>query len=165
MGKLDILILIIIGLVGLKCYFMGFTRSIWGLAAIVSGIFVAGRTWTYLADLLYPLIKNHQIVRVISMLIIAVAVAVVVDFIFKRLSAIVRKGVIGWIDNALGIAFGVALASILIGGILILLEEYANAPIQKFIAQSQFAPYLLRFTRYVIGVGRVIIDKSDGVAV
>lgn len=165
MGILDIIILIIIGLVGLKCYSMGFTRSIWGLAAIASGIFVASRTWTYLADLLDNLIKSDQFVKIASILIIAVGVAVLVDHLFRRLNKIVRKGVIGWIDNALGIAFGVVLASLLIGGVLILLEKYAGGSIQKFIVQSRFASYLMTFTRYIIGVGKDFIDKSEGAPV
>lgn len=162
---LDIIILIVIGFAGLKCYFMGFTRSIWGWVAIASGIFIASRTWSHLADLLDGLIKNDQVTKVVTVLIIVFGTAILVDHLFRKLNVIVQKGVIGWINSALGIAFGVALASLLIGGALILLEEYAGDSFQKIIVQSKFAPYLMRFTRYVIGVSKVIIDKSEGVPV
>jgi len=162
MEILDIIIIIIIGLVGLKCYFMGFTRSIWGLAAIVSGIFIASRTWTYLAGSLQPLIKNQLWTKIISMIIIAVGVAVIINFLFRKLYAIVQEGVISWIDDALGVVFGVVLASFLIGGIFILLQRYASESIQKIIVQSKLAPYLIDFTKYVVGSGKDVVEKSKG---
>lgn len=166
MGKVaDIIILIIIGSVGFKCYFMGFTRSIWGWGALASGIFVASRAWTYLAGFLDNLIKNEQIVKIASIIIIVFVVTVIMDRLFRILSAIVLKGVIKWLDSALGIAFGVALAGLLIGGVLILLEQYANDSYQKIILQSKFSPFLIKFTRYVIDVGKSVIDKSEGVPI
>ena len=47
--KLDILILIVIGLAGLWCFFAGFMRNVIALAAVTAGIFIASRYWKYLA--------------------------------------------------------------------------------------------------------------------
>lgn len=158
---IDIVILITISYVGFKCYFMGFTRSIWGWTAIVISIFVASRTWFYLAEPLGNLIKDEQFLKFISILIVAFAVAIVVHYFFKNLSVIVQKGVISWIDGALGIIFGIVVSILGIGIILILLEVYAGNSVHKFIVQSKFALLIIKFTRYVIGVSKVAIDKSQ----
>ena len=59
MNKLDILILIIIGLAGFSCFITGFVRSTIGLMAIGGGIFIAGRLWKHLAPLLNNFVKHE----------------------------------------------------------------------------------------------------------
>ena len=120
MNKLDILILIIIGLAGFSCFITGFVRSTLGLIAIGGGIFIAGQLWQYLAPLLNNIVKNETAAKWLSILTIIIFASIIIDLLLVRIQKIAEKGVLGWINNLVGAVCGIIIASLFLGMLLLI---------------------------------------------
>lgn len=162
METLDIAILILVGLGGLNCFRAGFTRSVRGIAAVSVGVFAASQLWRELVPILQGVIKHTGIAKWVSIVAIAVGVSAAVDMIFERIQKIMRRGVLGWLDNTVGGAFGVAVSSVLIGLAIMLLDRYGGEWFQEAMAASRFAPTLLDIANQVFDFGKEIIEEQGG---
>ena len=162
METLDIVIVVLVGLGGLNCLRIGFTRSVWGIAAISIGVFVASQLWQELASILQNVIKHEGISKWVSVVAIAAAVSLTADKLFEQIQKIIRRGVLGWLDNIVGGMFGIAASGVLIGLALILLNHHGDEALQDAIAASRFAPTLLDVAHQVFDFGKEIIEKQTG---
>ena len=162
METLDIVILVLVGLGGLNCFRVGFTRSVWGITAISVGVFVASQLWRELALILQGVIKHEGVAKWVSVVAIAGGVSVAIDKVFEQIQKIMRRGVLGWLDNIVGGLFGVAISGILIGLALILLNRYGGKAFQEAIVSSRFSPTLLDVAHQVFNFGKEIIEKQAG---
>ncbi|MCZ6677913.1 MAG: CvpA family protein [Candidatus Poribacteria bacterium] len=160
MGKLDIAIVILIGLGGFSCFRAGFTRSVWGIAAIAAGVFAASYLWRDLSPVVQGFVKHEGLAKWVSIIVIAAGVSVAMDALFERLQKIIDRGVLGWINSGVGAAFGVASSSILIGCLLLALEHYDGDMFQEAIANSRFAPRLLEIGNEVFDFGKEVIKEQ-----
>ena len=160
MANLDIAIVVLVGLGSLSCFRAGFTRSVWGIAAMSAGVFAASQLWQELAPILQRFIKHGGVAKWASIVAIAAGVSIVMDMIFERLQKVMSRGVLGWLDNIVGGAFGVASSSILIGCLLLLLDRYAGDTFKKAITDSRFAPMLLEIGNRVFDFGKEIIKEQ-----
>ena len=102
MDKLDIAIIVLVGLGGFSCFRAGFTRSVWGIAAISAGVFTASQLWGELAPILQRLIKHEGIAKWASVALIAAGVSVGIDFLFERFQRVIERGGVGWVNNTVG---------------------------------------------------------------
>ena len=118
MTKLDIVILIIVGIAGFSCYKAGFTRSVWGAFAIGAGLIVASQFWQELAFLIQKFIVHEEIAKWISILALIIITSIVTDMIFERIHRIFEKGILGWLNSLLGLGIGIA-SSVLIIALLL----------------------------------------------
>jgi uncharacterized membrane protein required for colicin V production len=162
METLDIVILVLVGLGGLNCLRVGFTRSVWGIAAISLGVFAASQLWREFALILQGVIKHEGISKWASVIAITAVVSIAVDRVFEQIQKIMRRGVLGWLDNVVGGLFGVAVSGVLIGLALILLNRYGGKAFQEAIATSRFAPTLLEVAHQVFNFGKEVIEKQAG---
>jgi uncharacterized membrane protein required for colicin V production len=160
MVPLDIVILIIVGLGGLSGFRTGFTRSVWGIAAISAGIFTASQLWRELAPLIQHFIKHESIAKWTSILIIIVGVGMAVDIVFDQLQRLMAQGVLKWINHTAGAVLGIAVSSFLIGCVLLLLERHNKVAFNHMIADSRFAPSLLEMARQSFDFGKLVIEEQ-----
>ena len=145
---------------GLKCFRAGFTRSVWGIAAISAGVFIASQLWRDLAPFLQRWIQHESITKWASVIAITVAVSIVMDVVFERLQKIIDRGILGWINSAVGGAFGVVVSCILLATVLILVNRFGGDSLQATIADSRFGPPLLDVGHQVFDFGKEVITEK-----
>ena len=162
MGKLDIAIIIIVGLGGLRCLWAGFTRSVWGIVALSAGAFVASQVWRDVTPFLLRFIKQEPLAKWISIIAIVIAVSIVIDMVFSHIQKVVERGVLGWVNRIIGGAFGVVSSAILVGCFLLLLDHFGGEAAKQAVANSRFAPDLLEITKQVFNFGEETIKEHFG---
>ena len=160
MTKLDIGILILVGLAGISCCRAGFTRSVWGVFVIGAGFFVACQFWHQLAAFLQKLIANPTWTKWLSIVAIVLVVSVLIDSLFERIQRILEKGVLGWVNRLLGLCFGVASGGVVIAFALILLNMYGGDGFKKEIENSRFAPQLIDVGHRVWAVSKDHVQRQ-----
>ena len=160
MTKLDIGILILIGLAGVSCCRAGFTRSVWGVFVIGLGFFIACQFWHELAIFLQKFVKDPTWAKWLSIVVIVLAISILVDSLFERIQRILEKGVLGWVNRLLGLGFGIASGGLVIAAALILLNIYGGDGLKNEIANSRFAPQLIDIGNNVWAVGKEHVQKQ-----
>lgn len=160
MTKLDIGILILVGLAGISCCRAGFTRSVWGVFVIGAGFFVACQFWHQLAVFLQKLIADPTWTKWLSIVAIVLVVSILIDSLFERIQRILEKGVLGWANRLLGLCFGVASGGIVIAFALILFNMYAGDGFKKEIENSRFAPQLIDVGHRVWAVSKDHVQRQ-----
>lgn len=160
MTKLDIGILILVGLAGVSCCRAGFTRSVWGVFVIGLGFFIACQFWSQLAMFLQKFVKDPTWAKWLSIVVIVLATSILVDSLFERIQRILEKGVLGWVNRLLGLCFGIASGGLVIAAALILLNIYGGDGLKNEIENSRFAPQLMDIGNNVWAVGKEHVQKQ-----
>lgn len=145
MSKLDIAILIIVGIAGFGCYRAGFTRSIWGFFAIGAGLVVASQFWLNLSGLVQEVIASESVAKWISIIVLIVITSIVIDTLFERIQRLFEKGILGWLNSVLGLAIGIATSALIIAVLLYFLNPYMSEFFIHEIENSLFAEQLMNF--------------------
>ena len=159
MTKLDIGILILVGLAGISCCRAGFTRSVWGVFVIGVGFFAACQFWHQLAALLQKLISNPIWTKWLSIIAIILVISILVDSLLERIQRIIEKGVLGWANRLLGLCFGIASGGLVIACALIVLNTYGGNGFKNEILNSRFAPQLIDIGNNVWAVSKEHVQK------
>ncbi|RKU24856.1 hypothetical protein C6499_16125 [Candidatus Poribacteria bacterium] len=160
MTKLDIGILILVGLAGISCYRAGFTRSVWGVFVIGVGFFVASQFWHPLAVFLQKFIANPNWTKWLSIAAVVITVSILIDLLFERVQRILEKGVLGWVNRLLGLCFGIASGGVVIAFALILLNTYGGDGFKSEIENSRFAPRLIDIGHRVWAVSKDHVQRQ-----
>ena len=160
MTKLDIGILILVGLAGVSCYRAGFTRSVWGIFVIGVGFFIACQFWTQLAVVIQKVVANPDWAKWLSIIVIVLITSILIDSFFERIQRILEKGVLGWVNSLLGLCFGIVSGGLLIAFALILLNTYSSDGFKNEIANSRLAPYLTDIGNRVWAVSTEHVRKQ-----
>ena len=159
MTKLDIAILIIVGLAGFSCYKAGFTRSIWGVFAVGAGLVIASQFWQHLAPVIQKIIPNEGIAKWISIIALVIITSIVADMIFERIHRIFEKGILGWLNSLLGLGIGIASSVLIIALLLTFLNPYMGDFFKDEIDNSLFASHLMEFGEEVWAFGKENVKK------
>ena len=160
MTKLDIGILILVGLAGVSCYRAGFTRSVWGIFVIGIGFFTACQFWGQLAPVVQRLVADSGWAKWLSIIAIVLGVSILVDSLFERIQRILESGVLGWVNHLLGLGFGIASGGLVIAFALILFNAYGGDGFKKKIENSRFAPHLTDIGKRVWAVSKEHVQKQ-----
>ena len=160
MAKLDIAIVVLATLGGVKCFRAGFTRSVWGIAAISAGLFTANQLWGALAPIMGHWIEDQGAVKWVSVIVITLVVSIVIDIVFGRIQEVLDTGVLGWINSLVGGAFGVAASCVLLAIAFMLANRYGDESIQTIINDSRFGPSLLEIGNQIFDFGKEAIKEQ-----
>ncbi len=159
MATLDIVILIIVGIAGFSCYKAGFTRSVWGIFAIGTGLIVASQLWQFLAIPIQKLIPNEEVTKWISVIVLIVITSIVTDMVFERIHQIFEKGILGWLNSLLGLAIGIASSVLIIALLLHFFNPYLSDFLKDEIDNSLFASHLMELGDEVWDFGKENVKK------
>lgn len=145
MTKLDIAILIIVGIAGFSCYRAGFTRTVWGIFAIGTGLVIASQFWQDLSLVIQKVIAKESIAKWISIIVLVIITSIVIDTLFERIQRLFEKGLLGWLNSVLGLGIGIATSALIIAMLLSLLSPYMSDFFKNEIENSLFAERLMEF--------------------
>jgi membrane protein required for colicin V production len=141
MNWLDIVIIVVVvflGIVGLR---QGLIRTVFGIAGLIGGIFLAGRYYDELAALLFP--SSAIWANIAAYAIIAVATMVVAGVIGWLIAKLVNFVALGWLDKLVGGILGVVIGGLLCAAILAIIVKYYPG-MEATINQSIIARFIVR---------------------
>jgi membrane protein required for colicin V production len=137
---LDIIIIVVVVLLGIAGLRQGMIRTVFGIAGLIGGIFLAGRYYDELASLLFP--SGAIWANIAAYAIIAVATLVVAGVIGWLLAKLVNFAALGWLDRLVGCILGVVIGGLLCAAVLaIIIKFYPD--MQATIDQSIIARFLV----------------------
>jgi membrane protein required for colicin V production len=140
---LDITLLILLVVFIVEGVAKGFTRQIVGLVALLLGILMA--IWFYGAagSFLLPYVSKPAVAKLLGFLLVFVSVQILGGIAGWGLSKAMKATGLGWLDRALGAAFG-TLKAALAGVVLVMaITAFPFKPLPEAIANSRIAPYLI----------------------
>src|SRR4030066_531884 len=105
MNWLDIVIIIVVVSLGIAGLRQGLIRTVFGIAGLIGGIFLAGRYYDELAERLFP--SGAIWGNIAAYAIIAIATLVVAGVIGWLLAKLVNFAAAGWGGKGLGFFLGV----------------------------------------------------------
>jgi membrane protein required for colicin V production len=141
MNWLDIVIIVVVvflGIVGLR---QGMIRTVFGIAGLIGGIFLAGRYHDELAAFLFP--SGAIWANIAAYAIIAVATLVVAGVIGWLIAKLVNFAALGWLDKLVGCVLGVVIGGLLCVAILAIIVKYYPG-MEATIDQSIITRFLVR---------------------
>jgi membrane protein required for colicin V production len=137
---LDIVIIVVVALLGIVGLRQGLIRTVFGIAGLIGGIFLAGRYYDELAELLFP--SGAIWANIASYAIIAVATMVVAGVIGWLIAKFVNFVALGWLDRLVGGILGVVIGGLLCAAILAIIVKYYPG-MDATINQSIIARFLV----------------------
>jgi membrane protein required for colicin V production len=115
-------------------------RTVFGIAGLIGGIFLAGRYYDELAALLFP--SGAIWGNIAAYAIIAIATLVVAGVIGWLLAKLVNFAALGWLDRLVGSILGVVIGGLLCAAILAIVVKYYPG-METTINQSLIARFLV----------------------
>jgi membrane protein required for colicin V production len=140
MNWLDIVIIVVVAALGIAGLRQGMIRTVFGIAGLIGGIFLAGRYYDELAALLFP--SGATWANIVSYAIIAVATLVVAGVIGWLLAKLVNFAALGWLDKLVGCILGIVIGGLLCAAILAIVVKYYPG-MEATINQSVIARFLV----------------------
>jgi membrane protein required for colicin V production len=118
-------------------------RTVFGIAGLIGGIFLAGRYYDELAARLFPSAAIWG--NIAAYAIIAIATLVVAGVIGWLLAKLVNFAALGWLDKLMGFVLGVVIAGLLCAAILAIVANFSDyyPGMEATINQSAIASFLV----------------------
>jgi membrane protein required for colicin V production len=140
MNWLTIVIIVVVAGLGIAGLRQGLIRTVFGIAGLIGGIFLAGRYYDELAARIFP--SSAYWGNVAAYAIIAVVTLLVASVIGWLLAKLVNFAALGWVDKLVGGVLGVVIGGLLCAAVLaIALKVYPD--LQATIDQSIIARFLV----------------------
>lgn len=140
MNWLTIVIIVVVAGLGIMGLRQGLIRTVFGIAGLIGGIFLAGRYYDELAARVFP--SSAIWGNIAAYAIIAVATLVVAGVIGWLLAKLVNFAALGWVDKLVGGALGVVIGGLLCAGVLAIVVKF-YPDMQSTIDQSIIARFLV----------------------
>jgi len=166
LNTLDIILLIIILVPAVFGFRKGLLKSLFSLAGILAGLFLASKFHSGVALILVKVINYQKASNVIAFILIFFIIYFISLFIAGKLADI--SVITKWIDKVAGLAFG-ALKGILLASVLLLIFisfgivsplSVANSYLIKYIAPA--APRTYEFiTMNLMGSKKTFLDVNS----
>ena len=119
----------------------GFFQEAFALAGLVAGYLLAAWQYHRLADRLAPYLKSQWFGEIAGFLIIFFAVLILAGFAGRIARWAMKKAGLSTIDRVLGAVLGLLRGVLVVA--IVLTAMAAFAPAQKWLAESELAPYFL----------------------
>jgi len=140
MNWLDIVIIVVLVALGIAGLRQGLIRTVFGIAGLIGGIFLAGRYYDELAARLFPSAAIWG--NIAAYAIIAIVTLVVAGVIGWLLAKLVNFAALGWLDRLVGCILGVVIGSLLCAAILAIAVKFYPG-MEATINQSVIARFLV----------------------
>jgi membrane protein required for colicin V production len=140
MNWLDIVIIVVIVLLGIAGLRQGMIRTVFGIAGLIGGIFLAGRYYDELAARLFP--SGAIWGNIAAYAIILLATLLVAGVIGWLLAKLVNFAALGWLDRVMGFILGVVIGGLLCAAILAIAVKFYPG-MEATINQSVIARFLV----------------------
>ena len=140
MNWLTIVILIVVAGLGIAGLRQGLIRTVFGIAGLIGGIFLAGRYYDELAARVFP--SSAYWSNIAAYAIIAVATLVVAGVLGWLLAKLVNFAALGWVDKLVGGILGVVIGGLLCAAVLAIVVKF-YPDMQSTIDQSIIARFLV----------------------
>jgi len=119
----------------------GFFREAFGLAGLIVGYLLAAWQYQRLANWFAPHLKSPWVADIAGFLIIFFAVLVLAGFTGKVARWVMKTAGLSTIDRVLGGVLGLLRGVLVVA--IVLTAMAAFAPAEKWLGESQLAPYFL----------------------
>ena len=143
MNWLDILIIVVLILLGVAGLRQGMIRTVFGIAGLIGGIFLAGRYYDELAERLFP--AGAIWGNIAAYAIILIATLVVAGVVGWLLAKLINFAALGWLDKLVGGILGAVIGALLCTAILAIALHFADyyPGMEATINQSAIARFLV----------------------
>ena len=143
MNWLDIVIIIVVVSLGIAGLRQGMIRTVFGIAGLIGGIFLAGRYYDELAERLFP--SGAIWGNIAAYAIVLIATLVVAGVIGWLLAKLVNFAALGWLDRFMGVILGIIIGGLLFAAILAIVLHFADhyPGMEATINQSAIARFLV----------------------
>lgn len=140
MNWLDILIIVVLVASAVGGLISGFIRTVFSLAGFILGVFLAGRFYIALANIMtfIPSENGAKIVAFIIIFLIVTIIFALLGVLFTKIASLIM---LGWINRLLGAALGVIMGGLFLSAILAIVAKYTGSG--NFIGESVIATLLL----------------------
>jgi uncharacterized membrane protein required for colicin V production len=150
-NNLDYIIIAIVALGGLYGLGRGVLRMVTSLLSLIFGIAAALTWYGRVSTFVHQHFDTSPLVStVIGYVVVFLGVSALIEFIGRRLTALVYIVHLSWIDRIGGALLGAALGAVLAGIAVILISSAAPAD-ASIIDNSQLAPRVLAFDQALVG--------------
>ena len=140
MNWLDIVIVVVVIALGIAGLRQGLIRTVFGIAGLIGGIFLAGRYYDELAARLFP--SGAIWGNIAAYAIILIATLVVAGVIGWLLAKLINFAALGWLDKFMGFILGVVIGGLLCAAILAIAVKFYPG-MEATINQSVIARFLV----------------------
>ena len=157
MNLVDIVILVVMAIGIFLGFKIGIIKAVLSLAGLAVGIFLAGRYYVPLSELLtfIPQAGVAEVVAFAIILIGVMVVATVAAFLLKFFASLVM---LGWVNRLGGATFGLLLGALLCGALLAIWAKFFG--VSGFIQESNLAIVLLDYFPKVLAL---LPDEFDAI--
>jgi membrane protein required for colicin V production len=144
----DIIILVVLGIFGIRGLFNGLVLEILSVAGLFLGFLVSYKYFYYLADFLQKFNISANYSRYISYVVTFLVVYITTIIVAKILSGFLKVIRLGWANRSGGFLFGVFKGGILIGVLLTLAFAHIkdDSSFKESIKKAPVTNYLLEMT-------------------
>jgi membrane protein required for colicin V production len=143
MNWLNIVIIVVALLSALWGLRQGVIKTVFGIAGLIGGIFLAGRYYGWLAALLSPSgATSANIAAYVIILLATLIVASVVGWLVAKLLHVVMLGWLDWLDKLGGFVLGGVIGGLFCAAILAIVSKYYSGA-EAVISQSMIAKFLM----------------------
>ena len=123
MNYIDIIILIILAISGVKGFVNGFVKEVASLAALVLGVWGAIRFSSFTAGKLYDYFDmSGKYVGIISFILTFAVIAIGIHFAGMLTDKLMKAVALGFVNRLLGVAFGLIKAVLILSVIFVVLN-------------------------------------------
>jgi membrane protein required for colicin V production len=140
MNWLTIVIIVVVGGLGVVGLRQGLIRTVFGIAGLIGGIFLAGRYYDELAARVFP--SSAYWGNIAAYAIIAIATLVVAGVVGWLLAKLINFAALGWVDKLVGGILGVVIGGLLCAAVLAIVVKF-YPDMQSTIDQSIIARFLV----------------------
>lgn len=162
MGITDIVLLIIIGVFGVKGYFRGFVAEAFGLLGLIVAYIFAFLLYEPLAEVLVKMGVSEGASGALGYVIAFIGIFMMVYLLGILTRGLFKKVMLGWVDSMAGGIFGAMKSVIVLGLFISLFLSFVPQDIKLYrdIKNSKVAGQLSELPPYLFDVINKIPDHK-----
>lgn len=139
-NTLDIIIIVLIAVPGLRGLYRGLLEELTALAAVILGVIFANKYYYDVAPLVEKVFSDPKIVGILAYALVFSCVVLVVTVFGKMLRKVLSVTFAGWLDHLAGCLLGAGVGLVLSCLAYMVINHFS--PQADLLRNSQLVPYL-----------------------